>query len=88
MIIKNNCQDYITPEGKFEVVLFLNQTYDDQEKKVNKFFVTNYDGEYPAKSPVGMFQNMYIPNDLGFVVKRVHEYYNGVQEQVIENVNQ
>lgn len=73
-------QDYITPEGKFEIVLFATQEYDDQAKTVSKFFVTNYDGDFPSKSPVGMFDATHIPNDLGFVVKRIHEYNTGSTE--------
>jgi len=29
-----------------------------------------------AKSPVGMFQDLLIPNDLGFVLQKVEEYNN------------
>ena len=68
--------DYITPEGKFNIVLFGKQFYDEQEKKVIKQFVTNFDGRFPAKSPVGMFKELYIPNDLGLVEKAIEEYYN------------
>lgn len=68
-------QDYITPEGKYDIVLFGRQTI-NEEKRVVKQFVTNFDGTYPSKSPVGMFTEMYIPNDLGLVVKTVNEYYN------------
>lgn len=67
---------YITPEGKFEIVLYGRATFNEQEKKSIREFVTNDDGVYPAKSPVGMF-DLYIPNDLGFVVKEVDNYYNG-----------
>jgi hypothetical protein len=67
--------DYITPEGKFDIVLYGKQSYDEQEKKVTKQFVTNYDGQFPAKSPVGMFEQTYIPNDLGAVIETVNEYY-------------
>lgn len=68
-------QDYITPEGKFDIVLYGKQSIGD-DKKVVKQFVTNFDGQYPSKSPVGMFEDMYIPNDLGLVVQKVNEYYN------------
>lgn len=68
-------QDYITPEGKFDIVLFGKQTL-GEDKKVVKQFVTNFDGQYPSKSPVGMFEDTYIPNDLGYVVKKVNSYYN------------
>ena len=72
----NMVDSYITPEGKFEIVLYGKAHYDDKEKKSIREFVTNDDGVYPAKSPVGMF-DLYIPNDLGYVVDKVQEYYNG-----------
>lgn len=67
----------VTLQGLFTVVLYGKETYDSKESKVTKQFVTNFDGEYPAKSPVGMFEKLYIPNDLGLVVKTVNGYYNG-----------
>lgn len=75
---------YITPEGKFEIVLFGTQRVNEQIKKVEKVFVTNFDGDYPAKSPIGMFKELYIPNDMGFVVDRIEAYNNGENEQVQE----
>ena len=68
-------QDFITPEGKFDITLFGVQTYDTQSKKVSKQFVTNYDGRFPAKSAIGMFEELYIPNDLGLVEEIVDKYY-------------
>lgn len=70
----NMVDAYITPEGKFEVVLYGKAAYDEKEKKSIREFVTNDDGVYPAKSPVGMFP-LYIPNDLGAVVEIAKEYY-------------
>lgn len=70
-------QDYITPEGKFEVVLFGKQTIEDDGdggKTLKKVFVTNFDGWFPAKSPVGMFHSVYVPNDLGIVADAIREY--------------
>jgi len=75
-------QDYVTPEGKFEIVLFTTQTYDQENKTVSKQFVTNYDGEFPSKSPVGMFDELYIPNDFGYVIERVNAYNTGAIEPV------
>ena len=68
--------DYITPEGKFEIVLFGKQSLanTDGGMKVVKQFVTNFDGQYPAKSPIGMFNSLYVPNDLGFVLNAVTKY--------------
>lgn len=70
----NMVDAYITPEGKFEVVLYGKASYDEKEKKSIREFVTNDDGQYPAKSPVGMFP-LYIPNDLGAVTEAAKEYY-------------
>ena len=39
-------------------------------------FVTNDDGLHEAKSPMGMFDQEYIPNDLAPVLKRIQEYAN------------
>ena len=30
----------------------------------------------PAKSPDGMFEENFIPNDLGLVIKKMNDYYN------------
>lgn len=70
----NMVDSYITPEGKFEIVLYGKSFFDEKEKKSVRQFVTNDDGTYPAKSPIGMF-DLYIPNDLGLVVDKVAEYY-------------
>jgi len=67
----------VTLEGLFTVVLYGKQVWDDKEKKVSKFFVTNFDGQYPSKSPVGMFKETYILNDLGVVSDAIHSYNNG-----------
>lgn len=72
----NMVDSYITPEGKFEIVLYGKAHYDEKEKKSIREFVTNDDGIYPSKSPVGMF-DLYIPNDLGYVVEKIDQYYNG-----------
>lgn len=70
----NMVDSYIVPEGKFEIVLYGKATYDNKEKKSIREFVTNDDGVYPAKSPVGML-DLYVPNDLGYIVDAVKAYY-------------
>jgi len=66
--------DKINPAGLFSILL-----YTDVNKKENGQmeyrFVTNNDGNYPAKSPMDMFKDLYIPNDLAFVAKSIDEYY-------------
>lgn len=67
--------DYLTLEGLFTVVLYtrvfkLNNVVEYQ-------FITNNDGEFPAKSPIGLFKEIYIPNDLGFVSEQIDLYNEG-----------
>jgi hypothetical protein len=67
--------DKINPMGLFTVLLFTDvHTKDNGE--VEYRFVTNNDGTYPAKSPMDMFEEKYIPNDLGEIAKTIDEYYN------------
>lgn len=67
----------VTLEGLFTIILYGKESYNASEKKSTKQFVTNFDGTFPAKSPVGMFPEVYIPNDLGYVVETINTYYNG-----------
>lgn len=30
-----------------------------------------------CKTPVGCFDDEYIPNDMGYVIDKINEYYNG-----------
>ena len=65
----------ITIEGLFTVVLYADQIYNENTNKIEKRFVTNFDGQYPAKSPIGMFNDTYIKNDMGYVIKEIKKYY-------------
>ena len=67
---------FITPEGKFDVVLVGMSHWDGSLKKVNKFFITNEDENCSsAKSPYGMFKDIHIPNDLGYVNDAIRGFY-------------
>lgn len=68
--------DYLTLEGLFTVVLY-SRVSKGNDNKMKYEFVTNNDGQYPAKSPIGMFNEIYVPNDLGLVSKIVDNYNNG-----------
>lgn len=73
----NMVDNYITPEGKFEVVLFGKTSFDEVERIAVKQYVTNPDGQFPAKCPFGLFDRkteLYILNDLGLVVKKIDEF--------------
>ena len=57
-------------EGMFTIVLHA-------MKRDGKYvFATNSDGLDCAKSPLDMFDSMYIDNDLNKVNERIKEYYN------------
>lgn len=60
----------ITIEGLFTTVL--------HSRVVDEAFVfqTQYDGEHLAKSPLGMFDEHFIPNDLVAVKEAVETYFN------------
>lgn len=68
--------DYLTLEGLFTVILYTHVAK-GPNNKIEYSFVTNNDGESPAKSPVGMFKDMYIPNDLGSISQAIDEYNSG-----------
>jgi hypothetical protein len=68
--------NYLTLEGLFSVILYTNVEI-GEDSKIKYIFVTNNDGRFPAKSPIGMFKNLYINNDLGFVVESINNYNEG-----------
>ena len=61
-----------------DIVLFASPTFED--KKVEFGFYTNrtldrLGAEIPAKSPMGMFDDLFIPNDLQYVAEHIDAYY-------------
>jgi hypothetical protein len=67
--------DKMVLEGKFTMVL---QT---EISESGYRFLTQGDSRHIAKSPMDMFEDRYIPNDLAFVIERMNAYNN--QEVVI-----
>lgn len=60
-------------EKEFSIVLWsMTRRVED---RIEYVFQTNTDGQTTAKSPMGMFPEQYIPNDLSPVIDRVREYY-------------
>ena len=62
-----------------DIVLFAYPQIND--KQIDYMFVTNRTvdrngAEIPAKSPMGMFEDLYIPNDLKLVSEKIDAYYN------------
>lgn len=63
----------ITLEGLFTYVLFTT-IEKDEENKPRYMFKTNSDGTCTAKSPMGLFDELLIDNDLNMVIQRIKEY--------------
>jgi len=62
--------DKITIEGMYAMVLQTELMNGDYH------FITQGDARHIAKSPMGMFENRNIPNDLAFVKEKMSAYYN------------
>ena len=61
-----------------DIILFTSPQYEDKESVYG--FYTNHTIdraglEVPAKSPMGMFDDLFVPNDLALVSKKIDEYY-------------
>jgi len=68
--------EYVTPEGLFDITLVGKSRWDASSKKVTKEYITNEDEFYSSpKSTFGMFEELYIPNDLGYVVSKINQFY-------------
>lgn len=75
--VGNMVDGYITPEGKFDIILFGKSTFDAEQKKAVKEFIQEYDGEYPAKDSIGALDDLpdAIPNDLSIVIEELRKIY-------------
>jgi hypothetical protein len=48
-------------------------------------FLTQHDGAHLARSPLGMFKDRYIPNDLAYVNEKIYQYHNeDINDPVID----
>lgn len=63
----------ITLEGLFTYVFFTEVGH-DEDGHPNYKFKTNSDGTCTAKSPMGLFDDLLIDNDLDFVINKIKEY--------------
>ncbi len=67
--------DKVTLEGLYSIILF-GDVVKDVDGNLKKVFFTNSTDKFrQAKSPIGMFEDTIIKNDLGYVVKQVRDYY-------------
>lgn len=71
--------EYITPAGKFDVVLYGESRFDAVKQMIVKEYLTNENQSFKGpKAPIGMFKKaqLFIPNDLGIVCDAVNDYYS------------
>jgi len=71
-------EDKCHPSRSVTYHLYTHTTFDKKDGKANYWFVTNTTKldniKIEAKSPIGVFEDILIPNDLDFVIKRIHEF--------------
>lgn len=67
--------DKICLEGMFSIVF--HSVMNDGVYK----FLTQHDGQRIAKSPMGMFQEKWIDNDLFLIKQKIHDYYSFSSEE-------
>lgn len=65
----------------FFTIIFLAEKAKDDDGKIEHYFLTR-DANSTAKTPIGMFEEEKIPNDLALVKEAIHEYYNGETETI------
>lgn len=61
-----------------DIVLFASPVFEDKEVKFGFYTNRTLDrvgAEIPAKSPMGMFDELFIPNDLKYVAEHIDAYY-------------
>jgi len=64
---------YVDVEAKVTVILHT-LVLDEDDPAQRYKFITNRTTEYLAKSPDGMFDSLYIPNDLSYVLNQIEKY--------------
>lgn len=69
-------QEKITPEGMFTYVFHAIMRPGDGDRMEYKF-LTNSDGEHIAKTSMGMFEELYIDNDMAEIIKIIDAYNEG-----------
>lgn len=66
----------ITLEGLFTIILFTHVGMDLETQEPEFHFQTVTDGTNTCKTPKGMFDERFIPNDMSYVFNKIKEYEN------------
>lgn len=64
----------IKVEGMFTTVLYTDVVM--EQGIPNYYFVTQNNGKNTCKSPIGMFNDIRIPNNMEYVIETMEKYYN------------
>ena len=75
-------KEKVTYEGLFTTVLLADKEEDEHGEL--EFFFWTRKGNSTVKTPMGMFAEKKIDNDLFAVAKRIHEYYNKAKTEPAE----
>lgn len=73
-----------TLEGLATIILGTLVRKDASANKLEYYFVTQNDGTNTLKSPEEMFDELEIPNDLGYVATKIKEYYPIIFNQEVK----
>lgn len=65
----------ITPEGLFTYVFYAKVM--NEGDKMSYKLLTNTDGEHVAKTPMDMFNELYVDNDIAEIIKVIDAYNEG-----------
>lgn len=71
--------EYILPESRFDVILFGKQSFNAETKQPVKEYVFEFDGEYPAKDSIGLFDDFEgssFKNDMAIVDEQIKKKQN------------
>lgn len=64
-------------DGLFTTILYGVVIPNSAGNSVEYKFRTHGDGTSTCKTPIGMFKEDLIPNDMGYVMEKMNDYYNG-----------
>lgn len=69
--------EYCTPQGKFDIMLYGKQSFDESKHQAIKVFVKDFDGTFPAKDSLGVLDDLpdELPNDLSIIDSKLKEVY-------------
>ncbi len=80
-VLMKALDNQIVLEGLFTICLYTH-VGEDKDEKATYHFVTNRFRNYPAKSPMDMFADTLIPNDLSLVCQSIDTYYSEEVKEV------